>query len=202
VNFTESFRLMLYGPAMINVESEPIVEGDFEDIARLRRYMVECMRRSDGVGLAAPQIGLFKQFVVIEKTENQVIDLVNPQITRMYGKELEDYESCLSIPPSGNDCLVPRVDTIHVEASTAVLPTFRKEFIFSGSVARIVQHEIDHLTGTFFVDRVAVSKKKDVLDRFEYWKQMRRAKVRYAEKEKHNVDAGIVAARGSKSRLP
>ena len=199
--FAETFRLLIYGPTMTNVLSEPIAENDYQDLARLRRYMVECMRKADGVGLAAPQIGLFKQFVILE-FEGKVLDLINPEITRMYGKELEDYESCLSLPPHGNDCLVPRLENIHVEASTSTLPNFRREFVFTGHVARIAQHEIDHLTGTFFVDRVPLSRKQDVLKRFEHWKEMRRAKVRYAQRENHDVDAGTVASRGGKSRLP
>lgn len=192
---------MTYGPAMVNVLSEPVAEGDYKDLPKLRRYMLECMRKADGVGLAAPQIGLFKQFVILE-FGTEVLDLINPEITRMYGKETEDFESCLSLPPQGNDCLVPRLENIHVEASTSRLPSFRREFVFKGFEARIVQHEIDHLTGTFFVDRIPLARKQDVLKRFENWKEMRRAKVRYAQRGNENVDAGIVAARGSKSRLP
>lgn len=199
--FARDFRLLIYGPQMINVLAKPIEESDFDDIPRLRQYMVECMRRRIGVGLSAPQISLFKQFVVIEGTANKIVDLVNPVITKMYGKETEELESCISIPPDQNGCLVPRLETVHVEASTARFPELRQEFVFHGKESRIVQHELDHLFGTFFVDRTTLKNKQKVLEKFEYWKQMRRAQIHYAEKGSGNVDAGTVASRGGKSRL-
>lgn len=202
VYFERKYRLLIYGPLMINRLSEPVFEKDFGDIPLLRSYMVECMRRKDGVGLAAPQVGLFKQFVVIEHEKNEVIDLINPTIERMYGREQEDYESCLSIPPDGNECLVPRLETVHVEASTTKFPGVRQEFVFTGELARIVQHEIDHLTGTFFVDRVSLSRKREVIERFEWWKKSRISQIRYSQEGNNgNVDAGVVAARSGKSRL-
>lgn len=201
MDFTENFHLLIYGPLMVNRLADPIGEKDFGDIPRLRRYMIECMARKDGVGLAAPQIGLFKQFVVIEEGPGKIIDLVNPRITRMYGREVEDFETCLSLPPDDNGCTVPRLEKVQLEASTSSLPYFREEFEFEGDVARIVQHELDHLTGTFFVDRVSVQKKRDVLDRFDWWKCRRIAQIRYAQEGNNNVDTRAIATRRRSSRL-
>lgn len=185
---------------MINTLSKAIEESDFTDILKLREYMLKVMKRADGVGLAAPQVGCFKQYILIEDGGN-IIDLVNPYITKMFGKELEDYESCLSLPPEGNSCLVPRLETIHVEASTGNVPHVRRQFVFTAYTARIVQHEIDHLSGTFFVDRVSLKRRQEVLERFQYWKQRRTAQIRYAQGGNGNVDAGIIATRGPNSRL-
>lgn len=200
MEFTENFRIWIYGPRMANVLSKEVLESEYEDIPRLRDYMLKMMKTADGVGLAAPQIGCFKRYIVVEDN-GHIVDLVNPYITQMYGKEIEDHESCLSLPPQGNSTLVPRLETIHVEASTGNVPHVRREFIFTHYPARIVQHEVDHLDGTFFVDRVPLARKKDVIDRFDWWKRKKQSQMRYAREGSRNVDAGIVAARGAKSRL-
>jgi peptide deformylase len=82
--------------------------------------------------------------------------------------------------------MVPRLEIVDVEASLADTPDVRREFTFRGPLARIVQHEIDHLTGTFFIDRVPERRRADVLERFQTWKAMRRAQIRRTE-ENGNV---------------
>ena len=198
--FERNFRLLTYGPEMNNILARPVEEAEWQEIPRLFEYMKEVMRRANKTSLAAPQIGCFRQFVLISKNEKHLIGLVNPEITRLYGREIERSEECLSLPPLGNKCRVPRLETIDVEASLASDPDVRKKLTFRGREARIIQHELDHLTGTFFIDRVLERRKGDVLEKFHNWKAMRRAQIRMMEENK-NVNAGFIAACRGQSRV-
>ena len=64
--FERNFRLLIYGPQLNNFISKPVEESEFHAIPQLFEYMVEVMRRANGCGLAAPQIGCFKNFVLVE----------------------------------------------------------------------------------------------------------------------------------------
>jgi hypothetical protein len=97
-------------------------------------------------------------------------------------------------------CRVPRLEIVDVEASLADTPDIRKKLTFHGGMARIVQHELDHLTGTFFIDRVPERRGKEVLGRFHNWKAMRRAQIRRSEENEY-VDAGAFAASRGQSRM-
>ena len=196
--FQKNFRLSTFGPAMNNVLSRPIEEPEWPEIPNLFEYMVEVLRKADRVGLAAPQVGCFRQFMVIKRSDRSIIGLVNPEITRLYGRETSEIERCVSLPPVGNECRVPRLETIDVETSLVHSPHVRKKLTFQGELARIVQHELDHLTGTFIVDRVSDCQRRDALDRFNSWKSMRRAQMRKVEE---NVDSGIVTISRGQPRM-
>jgi peptide deformylase len=196
VYFQENFRLLTYGPEMNHVLCKPIEESEFVDIPRLFKYMVDVMRKAEGIGLAAPQIGCFKKFILVTKRDRSVVGLVNPEITRLYGREIEGVEGCLSLPPRENTCMVPRLETVDVEASLAETPGHRQAFTFHGSMSRIVQHEVDHLTGTFFIDRVPERKKLDALEKFRNWKLQRRAQIRRIEENGHVNSRPFAVGRG------
>jgi len=160
--------LIVYGPEMIHRESDPVEESDLEWLPKLRDAMIATMRKSCGVGLAAPQLGIFKNYIVVELRNGNVIDLINPEVTRLYGKEIDGLEGCLSMPPFGNECPVPRMENADVECY-GIEYEFRK-WSFRRDDARVVQHELDHLTGTFFIDRVSEKRRMEVLQRFRIWK--------------------------------
>lgn len=185
--FQKNFRLSVYGPETSNVVSSPVLQSDLTDIQKLFEYMSEVLRRANRRGLSAPQVGVFKQFIVIERKDHSIVGLVNPEITRMYGREENGIESCASLPPIRNECRVPRLDKIDVEASLLNSLNTRKNFSFRGDIARVVQHELDHLTGTFIVDRASPCQRRDVLNKFNNWKSMRRAQIR---KDEGNVNTG------------
>ena len=139
-----------------------------EEIQRLIREMRETMRDAPGVGLAAPQVGLPLQLAVIEDREDLLKGLsaddlaererrpvpfhvvINPVIAYSSDEKRNFYEGCLSLP--GFSALVPRARTIRVEyLDERAEPQFVQA---SGWYARILQHEIDHLRGSLYIDRM------------------------------------------------
>ena len=109
--------------------------------------MIETMRAADGVGLAAPQVGILRRIAVIEVEEGKVIELINPKIIA-YAGEQNEQEGCLSIPNRWGITKRPRHVTVRA--------TNRHGEVFevSGSdlLARALCHEIDHLDGKLFLD--------------------------------------------------
>lgn len=113
---------------------------------RLLDDMLETMRDAPGVGLAANQIGIPLQVAVIE-IDGQITELINPQIVKTKGVQL-DWEGCLSIP--GYVAEVGRAARVTVKARDR----HGREFRVKGEelLARALQHEIDHLNGTLYID--------------------------------------------------
>jgi len=113
---------------------------------RLLDDMLETMRDAPGVGLAANQVGVGLQVAVIE-VEERVIEMVNPEIVRSSGEQL-DWEGCLSIP--GYVAEVTRAEKVTVKARDR----HGKEFRVKGTelLARALQHEIGHLNGHLYID--------------------------------------------------
>lgn len=155
---------------MINVVSEPVYPDEYELLPDLRKYMIRVMEHHNGIGLAAPQVGIFKQFVVIVTDERKIIDLVNPEILQLFGYEREGFEACLSIPPVGNGARVARPENVRLSAESSAEPYRRQTLHLRGMDSVVAQHEIDHLTGTFFIDRISASRRRDVLEAFHNWK--------------------------------
>lgn len=110
--------------------------------------MVETMYHAEGVGLAAPQVGILKRIIVIDIGEGPV-KLINPEIIESSGNQCDE-EGCLSIPEERGE--VERPQIVKVRA----LNEKGEEVVVEGSdlLARALCHEIDHLNGVLFVDRV------------------------------------------------
>lgn len=109
--------------------------------------MIETMYHADGVGLAAPQVGILKRVIVVDIGEGVHV-LINPEITIEAG-EATDYEGCLSVP--GVKGQVTRPAEITVEGLNRDGKKIRMKA--SGLLARAICHEIDHLDGILFVDK-------------------------------------------------
>ncbi|MBR0443401.1 MAG: peptide deformylase [Clostridia bacterium] len=109
--------------------------------------MAETMRAADGVGLAAPQVGVLRRIAVIETEPGQLIELINPKIIATAGEQ-EGSEGCLSLPNQFG--VVKRPKHVTVRATDR----YGKEFEMSGSdlLARAFCHEIEHLDGKLFID--------------------------------------------------
>lgn len=125
-----------------------------DEIRLLAKQMLQTMYSEEGIGLAAPQVGIHKQLIVIDcepdNPQNQPLILINPTITKMSQEACVSQEGCLSIPGVFLD--VTRPEAIEV--------TFKDEngrpqkLVAKDLLARVIQHEIDHLNGVVFVDRV------------------------------------------------
>lgn len=118
--------------------------------------MIETMREAPGVGLAAPQVGVSRRVIVVEFGEEEdpeapqkLYVVVNPEIVRFSQETIEGTEACLSIP--GLAGAVERSEEITVKGLNRQGKPIRIKA--SGWLARIFQHEIDHLDGILFVDR-------------------------------------------------
>ena len=129
------------------------------EIQRFVDDMIDTMRDYDGVGLAAPQVHVSKQIVVIEVTENRrypgegpipLTILINPKILSASKKQFEDYEGCLSVNELRGK--VPRSESLEVEAYNR--KGEKVKFHAHGFFARVIQHECDHLMGKVFLDRM------------------------------------------------
>ena len=109
--------------------------------------MRDTMRAANGVGLAAPQVGVLRRIVVIEVEEGNVIELINPKIIA-YSGEQTDTEGCLSVP--GRSGTVTRPRHVTVRAINRHGETF--DITGSDLLARAFCHELDHLDGKLYVD--------------------------------------------------
>ena len=120
-----------------------------QSIAKLVEDMIETMRDAPGVGLAAPQIGVPLQVAVVETEPEQVHVIINPEIVKLDGEHLLD-EGCLSVP--GYWAQVRRAERVTVKARDLKGKEIR--LTGEGLFGQALQHEIDHLNGLVYVDRL------------------------------------------------
>jgi peptide deformylase len=137
------------GDKVLNKMSREITEVD-KKINVLIEDMLDTLYEANGVGLAAPQVGVLKRLVVIDVSEegDNPIILINPVIVETSGEQTGE-EACLSIP--GKVGTVTRPDTVKVKAFNRNMEEFTMEG--TGLLARAFCHEIDHLDGILYVER-------------------------------------------------
>jgi peptide deformylase len=133
-----------------------------DDLKQLVEEMFESMYVAQGIGLAAPQIAISKRITVIDvsfkKNPEEKIVLINPEIIEREGKQVEE-EGCLSLPEIREK--VQRAAKVKVRAQDATGEWFELEG--EELLARAIQHEIDHLDGVLFIDRLSRLKKDLVM---------------------------------------
>lgn len=112
--------------------------------------MLETMRDADGVGLAAPQVGMLRRMFVAEPEPGKVYYMINPEILESSGSE-EGEEGCLSVP--GYVGVVDRPSFIRMKAQD--IDGKEKEYTFEGFYARVMCHEYDHLDGILYTDKAS-----------------------------------------------
>jgi peptide deformylase len=147
---------------------DPILRRRASDVAAfgpelraIAEEMVETMRREEGVGLAAPQVGLDMRLLVALKMadpdddEAEPIALVNAEVVERSRETWEYEEGCLSIPGIRGDVTRPARVTIRYRDLDGVTRTLEAEGMF----ARVLQHEIDHTDGRLFVDYLSAAEK-------------------------------------------
>ncbi len=137
--------VVTYPDPRLRLPTETVWEFD-EALILMIMDMLDTMHNDRGVGLAAPQVGVLKKVIVVAYKRRQFA-LVNPEIVFAAGNELGE-EGCLSIPKTR--LMVPRATRIEVAAQT---PNGKKIRLKErGYIARILQHEIDHLNGILIID--------------------------------------------------
>ena len=146
-----AYRLVYYGNATLTSVAEP-VKNINDNIINIIDNMFEIMYKEKGIGLAAPQIDLNKRIIVAGTNDDKKnkIALINPEIIAFSDTVALYEEGCLSLPGLNAD--VERPTEIEVRAISPAGEVV--EFEASGLLARILQHEIDHLDGIFFIDRI------------------------------------------------
>jgi peptide deformylase len=156
-------EVVKYPDPVLAKKGEPVTEFTPE-LAQLVEEMFDSMYAAQGIGLAAPQIGISKQITVIdvsfkERPEDKLV-LINPEVLDQEGKQLEE-EGCLSLPEIR--AKVERAAWVKVRAQNELGEFFEVEG--EELLARCMLHEIDHLHGILFIDRVSRLKRDLILHR-------------------------------------
>ncbi|MEA2087428.1 MAG: peptide deformylase [Candidatus Caldatribacteriota bacterium] len=154
-----------YGDPVLREKALPVEEVTPE-ILNLIKDMAETMYADSGVGLAAPQVGVSKRIILVDGEEDGLIVLINPIITQSEGEVVEE-EGCLSIP--GVYSKVRRSSKVTIKALNENGDPI--EITKEGLTARAFQHEIDHLDGILFIDRIGRMERQILLNKLKKKKQ-------------------------------
>lgn len=156
-------RVLTYGDPVLRRKAGP-VSGDFAGLRPLVQDMFDTMYDEPGIGLAAPQVGVSQRVVVIAAVADDdagehvgaPFALVNPEIVSRSTDLTPFEEGCLSVPDITDTVIRPRAIRLRYQ-------TLEGEWVerdTAGLLARVVQHEIDHLDGVLFVDRLSLLKRQ------------------------------------------
>lgn len=155
--------IITYDDEVLRTKAEPVTENS-KELQKLIEDMFETMYNADGVGLAAPQVGKSIRLFVADADAMAEEDagnrgpvaMLNPEIVLTSAEEVEMEEGCLSIP--GVNSAITRPERVKVEYLDR---NFEKQELEAGGwLARVIQHEKDHLDGILFLDHLSVFKRK------------------------------------------
>lgn len=156
--------IYLYGQPILRKETKEITK-DYPNLTELIENMFETMYNADGVGLAAPQVGLDIRLFVIDleplaEDDPQFADFkkvfINPEIVERTGELVKMNEGCLSLP--GISESVEREEKIRIQYLDEKFQSHEEEY--GGFFSRCIQHEYDHLEATMFIDRISPIRKQ------------------------------------------
>ena len=156
--------VFVYGDSILRKKALPVEKND-EKLKEIIENMWETMYSSDGVGLAAPQVGLSIRLFIVDATsgaeeEPELKDFkkvfINPVILELTGEEWVMNEGCLSLPEIRED--VSRPDEVKIRYNDENFVEHTE--VFKGFAGRIIQHEYDHLEGVLFVDHLSSLRKR------------------------------------------
>ena len=167
-------EILIWPDPILKQTAKPVAKVD-DSIRTLVKDMFETMYAADGVGLAAPQVGILQRVIVLDTTprqpESKPIAMINPEIIAMEG-ETTYTEGCLSIPGEAED-----VDRAAVVTVKFLDPEGQEQTLTcDGLLAIAVQHETDHLNGTVFVDHVSTLKRELIRKRMKKLKTERESR--------------------------
>ena len=165
-------EILLVPNPLLRQKSEKLKRVTKEDI-QLSKRMIKIMKKAPGVGLAANQIGVLKQIVVVniqdkEKAIEKTYALFNPVIKNYSKKKVIMEEGCLSLPQQFAEIERPQSITLRYTNEDNKIVEEKKE----GLEARILQHEIDHLSGKLFVDYLSSLKRNILIKKVQKLKKM------------------------------
>ncbi len=158
-------EILVWPNPVLKQKAQPVGEVD-ESTRTLIKDMFESMYAADGVGLAAPQIGVLKNVIVLDTTprqpESKALAMVNPEILSLEGK-CTYREGCLSVPGEAEDVERAAVVTARYLDEQGVQQTITAD----GLLAIAIQHECDHLKGVMFVDHISNMKRELIRKRMK-----------------------------------
>ncbi len=170
----ESYPIYQLGDPVLRQVAQPIYNVQDHWVRSLICTLLHTLQESNGVGLAAPQLGVSRRLMVVASHPNprypnapdmEPIVMINPHLIGHSDEIVKDWEGCLSVP--GIRALVPRYSIVEVGYTD---PGGRLQHCeLDGFIARVFQHEFDHLEGHVFLDRVETM--KEVITDQEYFKQ-------------------------------
>jgi peptide deformylase len=154
---TPDWQILELGHPLLREQAKPVSHIESAETQQLLDDLLNFVAQKKGMGIAAPQVGISKQIFIMCSHPNQRYPnapempptcVINPQILSMDGSCEKDWEGCLSIP--GLRALVPRAETVVVQYFTR--DEQQVETTYHGFLARLFQHEFDHLQGRLFID--------------------------------------------------
>jgi len=162
-------QITKYGNPILTKRAEEIINID-KYIEKLAQNMVQTMYAAPGIGLAAPQVNQGKRLITIdlsvgEKSQNLIV-LINPELISQEG-EIVSEEGCLSIPDINEKVARPS----RVVVKGVDLKEHENIYEAEGPLARVLCHEIDHLNGKLFIDRLSSLKRSIVKKKLKKWIQ-------------------------------
>ena len=170
-------KVIRMGNPLLRKKSAPLTEEEIKstELNILVQDMHDTMKGEDGIGLAAPQIGINKQIVIIELPEESerykdvektsLLTIINPKLTILDEEKQGYWEGCLSIP--GLRGFVERPKKINVEFVDQKME--HHTLILEGFLATVFQHELDHLFGTLYIDRIKDTKLLSYEEEFNHF---------------------------------
>ncbi|MBL7093343.1 peptide deformylase [candidate division KSB1 bacterium] len=151
-------RVIKYGNPILRMKAKHIENID-SDVKQLANDMITIMQGEEGIGLAAPQVAQSISLLVVDMSlideEGEPTAFINPEILTSEGESVLE-EGCLSLPDIREDVKRPEIITLRYQNIEGEVSEKR----FDELLARVLQHEIDHLNGVLFVDRISSLKKK------------------------------------------
>tara|TARA_S200000501_G_scaffold367111_1_gene402971 strand:+ start:758 stop:1273 length:516 start_codon:yes stop_codon:yes gene_type:complete len=150
----------------------PVIDID-KNVQTLLEEMLKTMYKSNGIGLAAPQVGVLKRLIVMDCSSNnkntKPYKFINPEIVEFSSDKMQYEEGCLSLPTQFANVTRPNKIVVKYKNEYGEL----KEKNFDGLEAICLQHEIDHLNGKLFVDHISKLKRNRIINKLKKYKKQK-----------------------------
>ncbi|MCI5829726.1 MAG: peptide deformylase [Treponema sp.] len=191
-------RITKLGEDILRQKCEAVKPEEINDEFRATlNEMFQTMESANGVGLAAPQVGIAKRFFVLQADDEVKRVFINPEITKTSAETSSYEEGCLSLPGFYEEIVRP------VKVSVSALDENGKHFVINdadGLLARIIQHENDHLDGILYIDRGDEAYKQEVIESMKRKAERAAKKAAAKEAKQRSIEAKIAAKAARKNK--